>query len=569
MVPVHDPVTGLYDMDSFLDRTQHLLEIQPKNVSYAMICLSVSNLEAISYVKGIKTKNHVLYWIASYVREKYDTIRDIAAYGYIQHIGFIFYVSEKYLTDGKFYEHFANIAVRHPFPFRLSFNYSTYMIHNQTMTADELSKKVIQGIYDHPNVPSILVPEETVIATDNQQKEYDILTSMDRISKNNYYLPYFQPIYDSVNMHITSAEVLCRYHSASEGIILPCAFIPIFEKHNIVARLDMYIWEQACRILQKRLSEKQKVVPLSINISRKDFFSINVPEHLKALIKKYSIPPELLHLEITETAYENNTTAMISMITDLHTAGFKIYIDDFGNGYSSLTMLLKLSVDVIKIDRELIKDLERSYKSRRILGAMIRMANWLNIDVIAEGVETQQQYDFLQSLGCPKIQGFYLGKPVSEQEFVSLLQECIHQKFTSKNQPTYAMDTLLMKISEDHFLALVFKMAGALALLGWNPKIHKFKILRANEDFHKLFNKMLTDNAEQLFSIDVMHKDDHPKVLDFLKRGLSSNELLISEYRIMKAPEKFIRVSAKLQYLGEENGIYHLLMAFTDISSLE
>ncbi|MBD5104628.1 MAG: EAL domain-containing protein [Ruminococcaceae bacterium] len=237
--------------------------------------------------------------------------------------------------------------------------------------------------------------------------------------KNGEFVMYLQPKYNISDSSVTGAEALVRWIDPETGIIPPNEFIPVFEKNGFVIKIDEYIWECACKQIRKWLDGGLPAVPISVNVSRvhlKDSKFINT---LDELIKKYNIPQELLEIEITETADNINANEMIQLAKD---KGFKLLMDDFGSGYSSLNTLRSTPFDVIKIDRMFFSKSMESERGQKIISHTISMSKDIGLDLIAEGVETQEQADFLKVCGCDSAQGFLYSRPVPVDMFDNILR---------------------------------------------------------------------------------------------------------------------------------------------------
>ena len=200
-------------------------------------------------------------------------------------------------------------------------------------------------------------------------------------------------------------------------MIPPYKFITVFEQTGLIGRLDSYMWEQACIKLQEWQRRGFTDQYLSVNISQKDFYLLDVYQIVTSLVEKYQIEPRQLHLEITETAIMNNPQEQLPLIGKLREYGFRVEIDDFGSGYSSLNTLKDMKVDVLKIDMGFLRKTEHQDRSRIILKMVVSLAKSLEMEVITEGVETQEQVDFLKEYGCDIFQGYHFAKPMPVVEF--------------------------------------------------------------------------------------------------------------------------------------------------------
>ncbi len=243
-----------------------------------------------------------------------------------------------------------------------------------------------------------------------QSIEYDMYKAVD----NNEFLMYLQPKYCISTGKIIGAEALSRWKHPENGLISPAEYIPVFEKNGFIIKLDEIMWEHACRKIREWMDLGKEPVPISVNVSRHYLTDNKAVKILSSLVEKYNIPINYLELEITESAEISDFN---DVIIEFKQKGFKMLMDDFGSGYSSLNMLKTTPFDVLKIDRAFLSEFMESERGRKIISHTISMSNDIGIDIIAEGVETSEQADFLNSCGCDAAQGFYYSKPIPEEEF--------------------------------------------------------------------------------------------------------------------------------------------------------
>ena len=260
------------------------------------------------------------------------------------------------------------------------------------------------GVYDESMRELML--EEQMIARDMefalQSKQFSI---------------FVQPIYDTLLGKVVSAEALVRWQHPLKGLISPARFIPVFERNGFIVRLDRYVWEEVCKMMVQLRETTGMVIPVSVNVSRLNLYNLDLLDFLMGLVKKYQLSPELLHLEITETAYTRNPQQLVDEVNMFRQNGFKIFMDDFGNGYSSLNMLKDLPVDTLKIDLGFVQNVEFSGRAGIIMKSVVDMADQLGMEVVVEGVENQAQLNFVRSVGCRVIQGYYYSRPLPADEF--------------------------------------------------------------------------------------------------------------------------------------------------------
>ena len=213
------------------------------------------------------------------------------------------------------------------------------------------------------------------------------------------------------------AEALVRWQHAQRGLLSPAMFIDVLEKAGLIYKLDRYIWESAAQKLKEWKDKGAEQYHISVNISTKDFYFVDIYEIFTGLIEKYDIRPDRLNLEITETALMSDFDKNMEILKQLQEYGFKIEIDDFGSGYSSLNMLKDISADVLKIDMGFLRASENEAKGMDILESIIVLAGKLGMDVITEGVEMEKQLTMLSNMGCGIFQGYYFSKPIPTNEF--------------------------------------------------------------------------------------------------------------------------------------------------------
>lgn len=246
--------------------------------------------------------------------------------------------------------------------------------------------------------------------------EHQIISGFDRALKDGQFRMYLQPLVGE-DGSVFGAEALVRWHKPDGTIAGPGDFIETLEKAGIIHELDLYIWEEAVKLLSRWKRTEKRDLTISVNMSAKDFYSLDVYKALTELIEKYDVESRKLRVEITETALLEEPEKSDRIVAMLKGKGFCVEIDDFGKGYSSLGLLKDIQADVLKIDMSLLSEIESKQRSRIILESVINMAGSLGMEVITEGVETLSQMNSLATMGCRNFQGFYFSQPVTVEEF--------------------------------------------------------------------------------------------------------------------------------------------------------
>lgn len=255
------------------------------------------------------------------------------------------------------------------------------------------------------------------------EHELQIAPEVERALAEKEFTFYLQPKYSVSDKKIVGSEALVRWLHKKRGLIPPAEFIPIIEKNGLVTRVDMYIWEMVCATIKKWMDDGLDIAPVSVNVSRIDIDSVDVPEFFENLVTKYQINRKFLEIEITESAFVEDTRALKHVVQKLRTSGFTVLIDDFGSGYSSLNMLKDVQADVLKMDIKFFDLNNTNYeKGVDIIESVLNMSRKMKLSVIAEGVETEDQIQVIKNIGLNYVQGFYYYKPMSVDEYEKMLK---------------------------------------------------------------------------------------------------------------------------------------------------
>lgn len=414
----HDPLTGLYNAAHLSSMIRKTIDSAPSG-SYFVIMVDVKDFKLVNDVFNRKFGDRVLCWIAQ------ELLRDIpegAVCGRVQGDRFGICVSaEEFVED-----EVAKIL-------------SSVEYHDEASDADYplIMHMGIYRIVDTSLPVSIMLDRAymalTTIKEDFRQHiaYYDdtmregamwrqkISSELDAAIETGQIRPYLQPLVDQ-DGNYEGAEVLVRWIHPEEGFMAPARFIPVFEDNGMIARLDVHMWECACKIL-KDWERRGIDLFLSVNISPKDFYFMNVEQAICNLVKLYEIDPGKLRLEITETIMMSDAENRLRIVNSLREAGFLVEMDDFGSGYSSLNMLKDIPVDVLKIDMMFLYETEDAHRAETILSTIIDLSNRLDMPSVTEGVETAEQLAMLVSMGCRMFQGYYFAKPMPVEDFEKVI----------------------------------------------------------------------------------------------------------------------------------------------------
>lgn len=427
-----DKVTKHDNKNKFVIKARELLENNPDK-KYAMISAQITKFKAINELLGVENANKILRDFSNILRNNLTPqstcARDHASTFYIlceyeREEFLIKYFIDKVLDNVDIYnrESMQEIiketgVLLHS---KLSLFFGIYLIND--------SKISIEQMCERANIARRSMGKEVKsfykFYDDNLRaqllQEKNIEDEMHQALEENHFQMYLQPKFDLQTKELAGAEALVRWVHPEKGIIPPMNFIPLFEKNGFVTEIDKCIWKQACEFLSARKKEGGKLFPISVNVSRIHMENDKFIDELILLTRKYGIDPKYLELELTESACFNNEKRFEETIHTLKELGFVISMDDFGTGYSSLNMLRNLPIDVLKLDRGFIKDTIQDTRGQIVTRSIIEMANKLNMTTIAEGIETEEQVEFLKQIGCQIAQGFLYGKPVDKESFIEL-----------------------------------------------------------------------------------------------------------------------------------------------------
>ena len=303
---------------------------------------------------------------------------------------------------------------------------------NANLARTENKKRVINEIVFY---------DESLKARRVEEKELEYEAEAALI--NGEFLVYFQPKYDTKTEKIIGAEALVRWEHPVRGMLSPGLFVPLFESNGFITEIDLYVLNSVCELIESWINAGIPPICISVNLSRVHLYERDLVQRLTEVVNRHHIPPEYIEFELTESAFYEETESLFRIMSDIKAAGFRLSMDDFGSGYSSLNLLRRLPVDVLKLDKVFLEDCEEDNdetRGKRIVMHVISMAKDLQMEVLAEGVETSDQKEFLQNAKCDMIQGYYYARPMPIKEFELLykgengLHAAVHQPTVKYNK---------------------------------------------------------------------------------------------------------------------------------------
>ncbi len=422
----YDELTGILNQKGFVKQVEVIMREDSAGIAmgnYAVVCFDVIRFKVISDIFGMEQGNRLLQFIA-------DTIRQNAKPGdiYARANADCFIIFTK-TTGSELEERIERLLKSvgaYDSSLATSCNVGIYITEDASLSVETmidralLAQSGIRGSYTQK------YNYYTEALRNEMLTEQEIVGMMESALVQEQFVVYYQPQYNHSTGMLVGAEALVRWKHPEKGLISPGVFIPIFENNGFITKLDFYVFKQVCRFIRKCSDNKVHLVPISINFSRYDIFQPDFVEQLEEIRKRYHVESRYLRVEITESATMGSSQRVNEVIQKLHDCGYLVEMDDFGSGYSSLNVLKDIELDIIKLDMLFLAKETESNRGGTIVSSVIRMAKWLGIPVIAEGVETIRQADFLRSVGCDYIQGYLYSKPLPEPEYEEKLNcNCI------------------------------------------------------------------------------------------------------------------------------------------------
>ncbi|MBR3833996.1 MAG: EAL domain-containing protein [Lachnospiraceae bacterium] len=410
-----DMVTGGYNWLYFTKKGDKLLRRNHGRFNYAMINLRMEKYRSFCTCFGVKEGEELLekFYIAlnkNMRKKELIAHHDEADFGLL----LTYYNEEDLIARIDKLEEILNAVMPN---IKMYFRFGMCLADNNDHEVDSLYNNATTALELHPEDSEEKIASYDIEMKKQQLWERKVENDMDKALVTNQFKLYLQPKYSTKEEQLAGAEALVRWIHPTEGFIPPNKFIPIFENNGFILQLDDYMIEQVAIQQSKWLQEGRQLFPISVNVSRAHFTREDLAEHICKIVDKYNVPHEFIELELTESAFFDDKYVLIDTVKQLKDYGFVVSMDDFGAGYSSLNSLKELSIDVLKIDADFFRGIDSVDRGMLIVTKVIELAKKLNMKIVAEGIESREQVDFLATQDCDLIQGYYFAKPMSVDEF--------------------------------------------------------------------------------------------------------------------------------------------------------
>lgn len=409
----HDMLTGLCNREYFYECVQKRLADMPDE-EYYMVCTNIKDFKLINDLFGFEMGDAILLRLAEVMKE---LLPEETICGRMESDHFAFCIPQKLFSEDVLTSAVNEVAkMISSSEYQVIIHIGVYVVQKTDCDASVMCDRANMAIGTVKNNYECMVAYYDEHLMERVMHEKRLVSEFDTALEEKQFVMFLQPQVSTDGI-VLGAEALVRWKHPERGMVPPGEFIGVFEKVGLIYRLDRYIWELAAQKLKEWKSNGHEDLHISVNISTKDFYYLDIYKTFTDLVEKYDISPEKLKLEITETALMMDLEKQLILLDKLQSYGFRVEIDDFGSGYSSLNMLKDIHADVLKIDMGFLRETQNHERTRIILRMVVELAKQLQMTVITEGVENKAQVDYLTEIGCDMFQGFYFARPIAVQDF--------------------------------------------------------------------------------------------------------------------------------------------------------
>ena len=558
-----DPLTGLLASKDFINKSEEMVNAN-KDREWCLIAIDIEHFKLFDEWFGREKGNYLLAKIGAVIKE-YE-INNTAIGGYFGQDDFI--ILSEY-DDAKIKELYQIIHDSiNDFGLSTGFlpAFGVSLLDKNMSVVDAFDRATIAAVKAKSDIKNrvCVYTSEMQFAVD---QEHVILTDFIHALQSDEITFFLQPQCFSSTGQIIGAEALARWVKADGTVVAPGKFVPILEKYGFVTDLDKRIWEKVFKWVKSWTDAGHTAIPVSINVSRIDLFNIDIVEYFTSLLDKYKIKAGLIEIEITESAYAENMNLADKVVQQLRSKGFKVAMDDFGSGYSSLNMLSTLKIDVIKLDAKFLQLGSNEQRGIHVLESVITMAKSMSLPMIVEGVETKAQINFLEQFGVRYIQGYYFYKPMPVHEFEKIIadEKNIDTRgvVVRTNEQFRIREFLDKNIYSDSMLNNVI---GAVAI--YSVHQNHIDIVRYNQQFMMAVD--VPDFIEKLESIEqTMPEKDRPSIFATLKEA-KENRLTGASgiFRFYRQDGVLSSFRMHFYYIGKKEGTDRYYGSVSNVTEL-
>ncbi len=557
-----DYLTKIYNRSFYYKKCKEFLS--ETNSAYAIISFDINKFKLVNEYYGTETADKLLIDISNKLCQFYKDNR-IKRFGRIESDKFSWIMPA---DKDKIEILFSDLdSIRQRLNYQIAFSIGVYFIEYNKMDVEQaysranIAVKTIKNNFDS----SIAYFDTEMIA--KLEKEQFYVNNLDKALLDEEIVVYFQPKYDLQQDVVGGAEALVRWNHPTLGMIPPSEFVPALENNGLITKVDKFIWERTCKYISEWRSRGLTPPPISVNISKMDLLLKDLPNYIEDLVRKYSVPHNLLELEITESAYVDDSVDVSKIIKIFKNKGFTVLMDDFGSGYSSLNTLRQFPVDVLKIDLKFLSgfdDSNETVKGKTIIESIVTMAKQLGLKITVEGTETIEQVEYIKSIGCEMAQGYYFSKPISASDFVTLFTDN-NKKISTKSEVSKIDDDGVWSkniVTEDFFNSTT----SALGVFMYRRE--RLEAVRLNEMYFDIIESNRKDfYLKNRNLLEYIYPSDLNKVIDAITQCAKKKNTVSLEYRRINSNKSIKWIRSKITYVNNQDiSVSYFFASMDDIT---
>ena len=560
----YDELTGLPKREAFTEEVMNIIKDNREGVvagDYALVYFDIIRFKAINDMFGLMAGDALLKHMADVIvraGKEGDAVCRLEA------DRFAFFTNHSGQELEQLVERLIDEITQYDLTFKITCNVGIYVTNERALSVDSMIDRAVLALSSIKGSYTSKYNFFTESLRNEMLSEQEISGIMATALEEKQFVLHYQPQFNHSTGKLIGVEALVRWNHPERGMVSPGIFIPLFEKNGFITKLDFYVFEQVCIFVRKCMDEGLPLVPVSSNFSRYDIFQPDFVQNLEIIRKKYDVPIDLVRIEITESAVFGDSERANEVVKQLRQCGYIVEMDDFGSGYSSLNVLKDIELDLIKLDMMFLVEKSDSNRGGMILSSIVRMAKWLGLPVIAEGVETLEQADFLKSIGCEYIQGYFYSRPLPENQYVEMLNE---SALGDKNAQVKVIDDMnvydFWDPKSQETLIYSHYVGGASVFEYCNGKVD---ILRVNRKYLEEFDMQI--NEKSLIESDPMRFFDEENkaiYLNMLNQAIESGKEAECEtwreYETSEGQTERFCIRTTTRVVGEYGGNHFLFYA--------
>ncbi len=562
-----DELTKLYSKKVFYDKAYQYL-YNNRDLPMCMVAIDIDHFKLYNQFFGRESGDKYLAYVAESLRNFIKLYGGVA--GYAGADGFYYICQDNAELFKEIQKKIRNELRARNLEIGFAPKLGIYRIEDEEKTIMDICDCADTALkHVKKEYSNLTIWYDTYMEQNND--EFKLIREVESGLRNSEFTFFIQPKCNMENGKIVGGEALVRWVKQDGKVVSPGVFIPVLEKNGFVSKVDSVVWDEVCQWQRYCIDMDYPLLPISINISRTDFYNMDVCSFLLGLMKQYDLPMNCVELEITESAYVEEYQNLSAEITKLKENGFTILMDDFGSGYSSLNSLKEIDIDVLKIDMRFLNlDGSNMSKGVSILETIVNMADSLRIPIIVEGVETEEQVNIVRTMGCAYAQGFYYYKPMKKSDFEEML--IINDSFDMAGVQLVTKESVhMLDLSEEKLLSdeIINNILGALAF--YEVENGTIRLVRLNEQYYKMMgmSDVMSDPEYAIHLRKSIYEEDRDKFYElFAKADAEPVRGATDDIRYMKKDGSIQWIRVRVFSLNEHHHAKMYYATLEDITDI-